>query len=102
MSWQVLVFGVGPYCAPDGCRQPTGCWAQESVFCSPLNAPVAASVKIRGWLTMEAVSGAASGTLITSILHCVGLPAVTGLCVSAAFSQPASSRAGRTPAVPEL
>jgi hypothetical protein len=67
-----------------------------------LKAPVSASVKIRGWLTMDAVSGAARGTLITSIRHCVGSPVVTGLVVSGAFWQPASSRAERTPAVPEL
>ena len=45
-----------------------------SVFCRPLNAPVTGSVKIRGWLTIEAVSGASSGTLMTSMRHWVGLP----------------------------
>ena len=60
-------------------------------------APVAGSVKIRGWLTMLAVSGAASGTLMTSMRHWVGLPVVTGAVVSAAFpvsgfvSQPATA-----------
>ena len=72
------------------------------MFCRPLNAPVAGSVKMRGWLTIAAVAGLASGTWITSIRHCVGFPVVTGLVVSAAFSHPASSAAGRTPAVPEL
>jgi hypothetical protein len=81
---------------------PEGCNVPGSVFWSPLNAPVAGSVKIRGWLTIAAVSGAASGTLITSMRHCVGFPVVTGLCVSAAFSQPASSSGERTPTVPEL
>ena len=58
---------------------------------------------MRGWLTMAAVCGAASGTLITSMRHCVGLPEVTGAGLLAlAFSQPASSAAGRTPDVPEL
>ena len=72
------------------------------MFWRPLNAPVTGSVKIRGWLTICAVSGAASGTLITSIRHCVGLPVVTGSVVRAAFSQPASSSGERTPEVPEL
>ena len=71
--------------------------AQGRVFCRPLKAPVSASVKIRGWLTTAASSGCRSGTLITSIRHCVGLPVVTGSWVRAAFSQPASSAAGRTP-----
>ena len=93
MSWHVFVFGIGEYGVPDGC---SGC--RGSVFCRPLNAPVAGSVKIRGWLTIAAVSGAASGTLMTSIRHCVGLPVVTGAAVAGAFSQPASSAAGRTPA----
>ena len=96
MSWQVLVLGSGEYAVPDGWSAP------DSVFCSPLNAPVAGSVKMRGWLTIAAALGLASGTSITSIRHCVGLPVVTGACVSAAFSQPASSAAGRTPEVPEL
>ena len=87
MSWQVLVLRQT---APTAC--PTGACAPGSVFCRPLKAPVAGSVKIRGWLTIEAVSGAASGTWMMSILHCVGLPVVTGAWVSAAFLQPASQR----------
>ncbi len=35
---------------------------------------------MRGWLTIDAVSGASSGTLITSMRHWVGFPVVTGLC----------------------
>ena len=54
---------------PDGC---SGCVGP--VFCRPLTAPVTGSVKMRGWLTIAAVSGAASGTLMTSMRHCVGLP----------------------------
>ena len=59
-----------------------GCSAVPGrVFCRPLNAPVSASVKILGWLTIAAVSGAASGTLMTSMRHCVGSPDVTGSVV---------------------
>ena len=63
---------------------------------------MAASVKIRGWLTIAAVSGAASGTLMTSIRHCVGLPGRDRVLGQGAFSQPASSSGERTPAVPLL
>src|SRR5687768_3996195 len=97
MSWQVLVFGTGEYAVPDGCGVP------DTVFCRPLNAPVAGSVKIRGWLTMAAVWGAASGTLMTSIRHWAGSPVVTGAGLfELAFTQPASSVADRTVDVPEL
>ena len=97
MSWHVLVFGSGTVRDSGRVQRVPG-----SVFCKPLNAPVTGSVKMRGWLTMAAAAGLASGTSMTSIRHCVGFPVVTGLCVRAAFSQPGSSKGERTPAVPEL
>ena len=61
MSWHASVIGTGPHGIPDGWSGVCG------AFCRPSIAPVAGSVKSRGWLTTAAVCGAASGTLITSI-----------------------------------
>ena len=44
-SWQVLVLGSGEYAVPDGCSAP------GSVFCRPLNAPVAGSSSARSLST---------------------------------------------------
>src|SRR5688500_9388810 len=57
----------------------------------------ARSLKMRGELTMAAVSGAASGTLITSMRN----RAVFGSSIGPS-KQPASSSSERTPADPEM
>jgi hypothetical protein len=51
---------------------------------------------MRGWLTIEAVAGAASGTLMTSIRN----RAVLGSSMSPS-AQPGSSSAERTPDEPD-
>ena len=90
MSWQASVIGVGPHGMPDGCSGVGG------AFCRPSMAPVAGSVNSRGPLTTAAVSGAASGTLMTSMRQRDGFSPFAGLLL-----QPASVVAGRTPAVPD-
>ena len=54
-------------------------------------------MKMRGWLTMRAFCGAASGTLITSMLK----SDVFGSSLESLPEQPASSSPGRTAPVPE-
>jgi hypothetical protein len=60
-------------------------------------APVSGLAKIRGRLTMRAVSGAASGTWMTSMLK----RDVSGSSSGFSREHPASSSADRTLAVPE-
>ena len=90
MSWQESVVGVGCHGIPDGWSGVGGS------FWRPLIAPVAGSVNRRGSLTMAASSGAASGTLMTSMRHRAGLAVPVGGPV-AGPSQPASSVSGRDP-----
>jgi hypothetical protein len=61
MSWQASVIGDGNHAMPEGCC------GVGSVFWRPSIAPVCWSVNNRGSLTIAAVSGAATGTLMTSI-----------------------------------
>src|SRR4051794_26927734 len=105
MSWQWFVFGFGdqvwppvwalvpgPHC---GVALAHGCCGVDGVFWRPFSAPVVSFLNSRGSLTIAAVAGAASGTLMTSMRHWDGF----GL-VAAPPSQPSSSVAARTPAVP--
>ena len=59
--------------------------------------PVVGSAKMRGRLTIVAFSGAASGTLMTSMLK----SAVFGSSFGSPPEQPASSSPDRTAPVPE-
>ena len=85
MSWHMLVWAVD--CVPGPCAPP---------FHKPRTA-LAESAKMRGELTIRAFCGAATGTLITSILNrdvVVSLSDVSAL-------QPVSSDPERTGPVPE-
>src|SRR5690349_21292638 len=108
MSWHWLVFGLGdqllwvgvpvfehPPPGAFGDVAVHGCFGVVGPFCRPLTAPVSSFLKRRGSFTTAAAFGLASGTLMTSIRHWDGF----GL-VAAPLSQPASSVAARTPAVP--
>jgi hypothetical protein len=65
MSWHASLTGVGLHVVSvlEGCRGVGG------EFWSTLSCPVAGSPKSRASFTTAASSGAASGTLITSICH---------------------------------
>jgi hypothetical protein len=54
-------------------------------------------MKMRGWLTMRACDGLASGTSMTSMLN----SDVFGFAFGSPVEQPASSSPERTPPVPE-
>ena len=86
MSWHWFVTRAA--CVP-GPRSPP--------FSRPAIAPVVASAKMRGRLTIAAFAGAASGTLMTSMLK----SAVFGSSSGVLLEQPASSSPGRTWPVPE-
>jgi hypothetical protein len=97
MSWQASVTGRGPQAMPEG-------WfGVRGVFWRPLiRSP---SENRRGSLTTAAVSGASTGTLMTSIrqreeFSGCGVSTSSAALPPGVSTQPASSAAGRTPPVP--